>query len=93
MHFYIVKLRKEYRFLNSTGVAMSSFANAIKLILIVHLITIYPGKKIDKSTVAKKRTRQDNVSNKTSCIRFFYVIIGKQSILFVSIRAIYIKVL
>ena len=72
MHFYIVKLRKEYRFLNSTGVAMSSFANAIKLITILHLIIIsIRAKKLDKSTVVKKRIRQDNVSYKTSYIRIF----------------------
>ena len=45
MHFHIVELRKEYQFHNSFGVAMSSFANAIKLILILHLITIYQRKK------------------------------------------------
>ena len=52
--YNLVELRKEYRSLNSNGVAMSSFANAMKLILIMHLITIYPRKKQDKSTVVKK---------------------------------------
>ena len=71
MHFYIVELRKEYRFPNSTGVAMSSFDNAIKLIIFLHILLLsICTKKFDKSTVVKK-PRQDNVSYKTSYIRIF----------------------
>ena len=55
MHFYIVELRKEYRFPNSTGVAMSSFDNAIKLfIFCTSYYYLSALKNLDKSTVVKK---------------------------------------
>ena len=57
MHFYIVELRKEYRFLNSTGVAMSSFDNAIKFILFcTSYYYLSALKKLDKSTVVKNNS-------------------------------------
>ena len=56
MHFYIVELRKEYRFPNSTGVAMSSFDNAIKLILFCTSYYYLSALNfLDKSTVVKKK--------------------------------------